>query len=105
MAGSYFCEGWWKAMSSLATTDVVLRAVREGLILVLLVSAPPLLASLIVGLVVGVLQAATQIQDPAVAYVPKLVAVLLVLLVSGPLLGAQVVRFAQALLLAIPAVR
>jgi flagellar biosynthesis protein FliQ len=41
-------------MSSLAATDLVLRAVREGLILVLLVSAPPLLASLIVGLVVSV---------------------------------------------------
>ena len=92
-------------MSSLAAADVVLRAVREGLILVLLVSAPALLASLVVGLVVGVLQAATQIQDPAVAYVPKLVAVLLVLLVSGPFLGAQVVRFAQALLLAIPTIR
>ncbi|HEX7499966.1 MAG TPA: flagellar biosynthetic protein FliQ [Polyangia bacterium] len=89
-------------MSSLAAADVVLRAVREGLILVLLVSAPALLAGLVVGLVVSVLQAATQIQDPAVAYVPKLVAVLLVLLVSGPFLGAQVVRFAQALLLAIP---
>jgi flagellar biosynthesis protein FliQ len=82
-----------------------MRAVREGLILVLLVSAPALLASLVVGLVVSVLQAATQIQDPAVAYVPKLVAVLLVLLVSGPYLGAQVVRFAQALLVAIPMIR
>ena len=92
-------------MSNLAAADVVLRAVREGLILVLLVSAPALLASLVAGLVVGVLQAATQIQDPAVAYVPKLVAVLLVLLVSGPFLGAQVVRFAQALLLAIPMIR
>jgi flagellar biosynthesis protein FliQ len=92
-------------MSSLVAADVVLRAVREGLILVLLVSAPALLAGLVVGLVVSVLQAATQIQDPAVAYVPKLVAVLLVLLVSGPFLGAQVVRFAQALLLAIPMIR
>lgn len=92
-------------MSSLAAADVVMRAVREGLILVLLVSAPALLASLVVGLVVSVLQAATQIQDPAVAYVPKLVAVLLVLLVSGPYLGAQVVRFAQALLVAIPMIR
>ena len=92
-------------MSSLVAADVVLRAVREGLILVLLVSAPALLAGLVVGLVVSVLQAATQIQDPAVAYVPKLVAVLLVLLATGPFLGAQVVRFAQALLLAIPMIR
>jgi type III secretory pathway component EscS len=92
-------------MSSEAAADLVLRAVREGLILVLLVSAPPLLASLIVGFVVSVVQAATQIQDPTIAFVPKLVAVLLVLLASGPLLGAQVVRFAQAMLLIIPTVR
>ena len=92
-------------MSSAGASDLVLRAIREGLILVLLVSAPPLLASLVVGFVVSVLQAATQIQDPTIAFVPKLVAVLLVLLAVGPLLGAQVLRFAQALLLAIPLIR
>ena len=92
-------------MSSAAASDLVLRAIREGLILVLLVSAPPLLASLVVGFVVSVLQAATQVQDPTIAFVPKLVAVLLVLLAVGPLLGAQVLRFAQALLLAIPLIR
>ena len=92
-------------MSSLATSELVLRAVREGLLLVLLVSAPPLLASLLVGLVVSVLQAATQIHDQALAFVPKLAAVVLVLLTLGPVLGAQVVRFSQALLLAIAAVR
>ena len=92
-------------MSSLSAADLVLRALREGLLLVLLVSAPPLLASLVVGFVFGLLQAATQIQDSTIAFVPKLVAVILVLLVSGPLIGAQVVRFAQALLVAIPMVR
>jgi flagellar biosynthesis protein FliQ len=92
-------------MSNVVAADLVLRAIREGLILVLLVSAPPLLASLVVGLVVSVLQAATQIQDPTIAFVPKLVAVFLVLLAVGPLLGAQVLRFTQALLLAIPMVR
>ena len=91
-------------MSSVVATDLVLRAVREGLILVLLVSAPPLLASLVVGFVVSILQAATQIQDPTLTFVPKLVAVFLVLLAVGPLLGVQVVRFTQALLLAIPTV-
>jgi flagellar biosynthetic protein FliQ len=92
-------------MSSLSAADLVLRSVREGLILALLVSAPPLLASLIVGFVVSVVQAATQIQDTTITFVPKLVAVVLVLLASGPLLGAQVVRFAQALLLIVPTVR
>jgi flagellar biosynthesis protein FliQ len=92
-------------MSSVIVADLILRAIREGLLLVLLVSAPPLLASLVVGFVVSVLQAATQIQDPTIAFVPKLVAVLLVLLALGPLLGAQVLRFTQALLLAIPTIR
>lgn len=92
-------------MSSLFTVDLVLRAIREGLVLVLLVSAPPLLASLLVGFLVSVMQAATQIQDPTIAFVPKLVAVLIVLLATGPLLGAQLVRFAHALFLAIPMVR
>jgi flagellar biosynthetic protein FliQ len=91
-------------MSSL-TLELVLRTVREGLLLVLLVSAPPLLASLVVGVVVGMLQAATQIQDQTLVFVPKLVAVTLVLLALGPVLGAQLVRFTQALLLAIPAIR
>jgi len=92
-------------MFSVSAADLVLRAVREGMLLVQVVSAPPLLASVIVGFVFGVLQAATQIQDATIAFVPKLVAVILVLLASGPLLGAQLVRFAQALLLAIPLVR
>jgi flagellar biosynthetic protein FliQ len=85
--------------------ELVVRAVREGLLLVLLLSAPPLLASLAVGLLVGVLQAATQIQDQTLVFVPKLVAVVLVLIALGPLLGAQILRFTQAILVAIPALR
>ena len=91
-------------MSS-AAGDMVLRVVREGLLLVLLISAPALLASLVVGLIVGALQAATQIQDASLSFVPKLVAVFAVLLMSGPALGAQLVRFAEALLGLIPMVR
>jgi flagellar biosynthetic protein FliQ len=86
-------------MSSPTTVDLVLRVIREGLLLVLLLSAPPLLASLLVGLVVGVLQAATQVQDQTVSFVPKLVVVVGVLVALGPLLGAQLLRFTQAVLL------
>jgi flagellar biosynthetic protein FliQ len=88
-----------------AGLELVLRAAREGLWLVLLLSAPPLLASMAVGLVVGVVQAATQIQDQALAFVPKVVVVLIVLAAMGPLLGAELVRFLSALLAAIPSVR
>ena len=91
-------------MFSAVGSELILRAGREGLLLVILVSAPPLLASLAVGLIVGILQAATQIHEQTLVFVPKLLAVALVLIAMGPLLGAQVLRFTQALLLAIPSI-
>ncbi len=91
-------------MSS-GSIDLVSRAIREGLLLVVLVSAPPLLASIVVGFLVGIFQAATQIQDQTLTFVPKLLVVMAVLLALGPALGAQVLRFTQALFLAIPSVR
>jgi flagellar biosynthetic protein FliQ len=87
--------------SSSPAGELVLRAVREGLLLVLILSGPPLLASLLVGLVMGVFQAATQIQDQTITFVPKLVVVLLTVVAMGPLLGAQLLRFTQAVFLAI----
>ena len=71
----------------------------------LVLSAPPLLASLAVGFVVGIFQAATQIQDQTVSFVPKLVVVLLTLIAIGPLLGAQLVRFTQAIFVAVAGFR
>jgi flagellar biosynthesis protein FliQ len=92
-------------MVSAMAADAVVRALREGLLLVLLLSAPPLLAMFVVGIVVGALQSATQIHDPSVSFVPKVVACAMVLLASAPMLSAQVVRFSQALLVAIPTIR
>ncbi|MES1206095.1 MAG: flagellar biosynthetic protein FliQ [Pseudomonadota bacterium] len=87
--------------SASASVELVLHAVREGLLLAVLMSAPPLLASVVVGFVVGVVQAATQIQDHTLVFVPKLVVVAATLLALGPVLGTQLLRFTQALLLAI----
>jgi type III secretion protein S len=67
---------------------------REAVLVVLTVSAPPLLAALAVGLVTGVLQAATQVQEPSIGVVPRLAAVLVSLGLAGPWIGARVVRFA-----------
>jgi flagellar biosynthetic protein FliQ len=85
-------------MSSAHGADLLLRVVREGLLLVLLLSAPPLLASLLVGFVVGLVQAATQLSDQTLSFVPKLVVVVGVLIALGPVLGAQLLRFTQAVL-------
>jgi flagellar biosynthetic protein FliQ len=75
---------------------------REALLLVLLVSAPPLGAALLVGLVVGVLQAATQVQEQSLAVVPRLAAVLAALALTAPWIGARVVRFATECLELVP---
>jgi flagellar biosynthetic protein FliQ len=84
--------------------EYALRLTREGLYLMLLVSAPVLLVSMLVGLVVGVLQAATQVQDQTVAFVPKLVAAFVTLAILGPWIGAQLVRFTQVVFEAFPLV-
>lgn len=86
----------------MSTADYLIRVAREGLFLAILLSAPVVFASLLVGLVVSVFQATTQIQEQTLSFAPKLVAVLLALAVSGPWIGAQIVRFTAAIFAAIP---
>ena len=87
------------------SAEAITRIVREGLLLVLLLSAGPMAASMIVGFVVSVFQAATQIQEQTLSYVPKLVAVFLTLAILGPWILAQAVKFASLILESIPMVR
>jgi flagellar biosynthetic protein FliQ len=92
-------------MMAPAAGDLVFRVLREGLLLVLILSGPPLLASLLVGFVLGIFQSATQIHDQTLAFVPKLLVVTATLLAMGPVLGAQLLRFTQAIFLAVAGVR
>ena len=85
--------------------ELTLHVAREGLLLVLLVSGGPMLASMLVGLVIGLFQATTQIQEQTLSYVPKLIAVFLSLLVLGPWMLMQAVRFARVLFESIATVR
>jgi flagellar biosynthesis protein FliQ len=78
--------------------EMIIRIVREALLLVLLISAGPMLASVMVGFVVSVFQATTQIQEQTLSYVPKLVAVFLTLAILGPWMLTQAVRFARVIL-------
>jgi len=78
------------------------RLSAETLYLVLLVSAPALLVSLLVGFGIGLLQAVTQVQEQTLSFVPKLVAVGLVLALGGGWMGAQLLRSTETLLTAIP---
>ena len=76
----------------------VTSAAVEALWLALRVAGLPLMAMLAVGLVVSVLQALTQVQEPTLAFLPKLVAMALVLLLSGPAIGGSMRAYADALL-------
>jgi flagellar biosynthesis protein FliQ len=68
---------------------------REAIVVVLIVSAPPIGAALVVGMVTGVLQAATQVQEPTVGVVPRLVAVLGALALASPWIGSRMLKLAE----------
>ncbi len=75
---------------------------QQGLLVLLTVAAPLLLVVLVVGLVVSVLQAATQINEATLSFVPKVVAAVAVLVVAGPWMITTLVDYIQRTLLAIP---
>ncbi|UJR79597.1 flagellar biosynthesis protein FliQ [Sandaracinus amylolyticus] len=78
------------------------RLTAETLYLVLLVSGPVLAVSVVVGLAIALLQAVTQVQEPTLSFVPKLVAVALTLALVGAWMSGELVRFTSELWLAIP---
>ncbi len=75
---------------------------REAIWISLLVGAPVLLAGTLVGLIIGLLQALTQIQEQTVAFVPKIVAMILVLTFTLPWLITQLVQYSGNLIASIP---
>lgn len=84
--------------------SLLIAVAREALLLVVLTSLPPVGASLLVGFVMSVVQATTQLQETTLTVVPKLCAAVLALVLAGPWIGAQLSRFATQLLLAVPQV-
>ncbi len=71
------------------------RVASEGLWLILLLSLFPLLASLIVGLVVSLFQALTQIQEQTLTFVPKIIATILVIMITAPWMLELLTEFAK----------
>lgn len=83
------------------TQDVLLTLGREALLLMVLASLPPIGASLLVGFLSSLFQATTQLQESTLAVVPKLVAAVLALVLAGPWIAGQLMRFTHQLLLLI----
>jgi flagellar biosynthetic protein FliQ len=81
---------------------MVLTMGQEALVMLLMVASPVLLVVLVVGLVVSLFQAVTQINEATLAFVPKLVAALAVLAVGGPWMLSMLVDYIRRTIEAIP---
>ncbi|MCL2225042.1 MAG: flagellar biosynthesis protein FliQ [Defluviitaleaceae bacterium] len=75
------------------TQEIVLDIVREGLFTVLLVALPPLTIGLTAGLIMSIFQTITSIQEPTLAFVPKILAVFLAMVVFGPFMLTLLVEY------------
>jgi flagellar biosynthetic protein FliQ len=82
--------------------QTVLTLGEQALQMTMLLSAPLLLTALVVGLVVSVFQAATQINEMTLSFIPKLVAMFAVLIVAGPWMLSMLVDYMQRLFSSIP---
>ena len=82
----------------------VFTAGQQGLYMLLMVSAPMLLAILVVGLAVSIFQAATQIHEATLSFVPKVLAAVAVLAIAGPWMLTSLVEYIQRTLQSIPSV-
>ena len=80
----------------------VLTLGQQGLTILLMVSAPVLGVVLAVGLVVSIFQAATQINEATLSFVPKIIAAVLVLAFAGPWMLTTLVEYIQRTLMALP---
>jgi type III secretion protein S len=78
-------------------TSEIYQLAYQALLLILILSGPPILISMFIGLFVAVMQAATQIQEQTLSFTVKLIAVIFTLLLMGGWLGGQIMQFANTI--------
>ena len=86
------------------TQEFVITIGRDAMMTAFLLAAPPLMTALLVGLIVSIFQAVTQIQEMTLAIIPKMVAVLIALVVAYPWLLETLTSYTTRLFLSIPTV-
>ncbi|MCP4503824.1 MAG: flagellar biosynthetic protein FliQ [Deltaproteobacteria bacterium] len=79
----------------MAVEDFIVQVTNEAIMLTVIISMPTIAISLLLGLIVALFQATTQIQEQTLSFVPKMVGVFAVLAATGPWVGATMVRFGQ----------
>ena len=84
------------------TPEVVMELGEQTLMMVALLAGPLLIAALAVGLLIGIFQAATQIQEMTLSFIPKLAALAIALVIGGPWMLRTIVEFTTDLFMQIP---
>lgn len=84
------------------TPETVITISQQALTVATLLAAPLLLGALATGLIIGVLQAATQINEMTLSFIPKLLALVVTLVVAGPWMLQEITTFTRQLILSIP---
>ena len=82
--------------------DTVVNLATQAMTLALKVAGPLLLVGLVVGVLVSLFQAATQIQEQSLSFIPKIVGVAVLIVILGPWMLGQLISYAQNLWLSIP---
>lgn len=76
----------------------LLEVAREGMVVMIKVSAPPLMAGLAIGLVISLFQALTQIQEMTLTFVPKVIAIFITLLIFLPYMLHTLTDFTRSIM-------
>jgi flagellar biosynthesis protein FliQ len=84
------------------TPEKVMDIGRQAIEVTLLLSGPMLLAALVIGLIVSIFQAATQINEQTLSFIPKLVGMFIVLILAGPWMLQTIVDYIRRLFESIP---
>ena len=84
------------------TPETVMTIGQRALEMTLMLSAPLLLAGLVIGLIISVFQAATQINEATLSFIPKLIGIFLVLILAGPWMLQSMTDYIRQLFESIP---
>ena len=84
------------------SNDLVIQLWQEALMMVMIISAPMLGLGLMVGIMVSIFQATTQIQEQTLAFIPKIIAVFVSILIFGPWMLRMMISYIQNLFINLP---
>ncbi len=84
------------------TPEMVINLIQQSMEVTVLLSAPLLLTALVIGLIVSIFQAATQINEMTLSFIPKLLAIFVVIVLAGPWMISVMVDFTRRLFTSLP---